>query len=56
MQVEFSFHLLAYFWKEEFLMTLKTSALHSILFIALVFQGMLEIFIKPYHLSTKKMC
>lgn len=34
MQVEFSFHLFAYFWKEEFLMTLNTSALHSVLFVA----------------------
>lgn len=54
MQVEFSFHLLAYFQKEEFLMTLKTSALHSVLFVALVFQGMLEIFTKSYPLSIKK--
>lgn len=48
MQVEFSVCLLAYFWKKEFLMTLKTFALHSVFFIALVFQGMLEIFWKYF--------
>lgn len=44
MQVEFSFHLLI-FARKSFLMTLKTSVLHPILFIVLVFKGMLKTFI-----------